>query len=397
MGKINSIFKISELIARDMSGNINQDEKQLLQEWLDDSEQNQEHYKKILDSKNFNERNQLYNSINIEQAWIEVSAKLMSPAKNQTWKIVFKYAAAILIPVLLAITGYWYFNDQADEIIHPQMVDIQPGSNNAVLVLANGKSFDLTNDSLKEVIEKDGTVIKNNNKELNYSSQDLKDQKQTMMNTLIVPRGGEYHVVLSDGTRMFVNSMSKLVFPVKFCGHTREITLVEGEAYFEVTKDKTKPFIVNVKGMNVEVLGTSFDIKAYLDDTYSYTTLVEGKVKLNLNDQPSKIQFLEPNQQAIFNPSSVGMEIQKVDAKQVVQWTNGKYLFTNQTLDEIMKTLSRWYDFEYRYENEALGQIRFEGGLNKYESIEPIINIINKTEKVRVSVKGREVIISKIE
>lgn len=397
MGKINSIFEISELIARDMSGHINQDEKQLLQEWLDDSEQNQKHYKKILASKNFDERNQLYNSINIEQAWIEVSAKLISPAKNQTWKIVFKYAAAILIPVLLAITGYWYFNDQPKEIIHPQMVDIQPGSNNAVLVLANGKSFDLTNDSIKEVIEKDGTVIKNNNKELNYSSQDLKDQKQSMMNTLIVPRGGEYHVVLSDGTRLFVNSMSKLVFPVKFCGHTREITLVEGEAYFEVAKDKTKPFIVNVKGMNVEVLGTSFNIKAYPDDTYSYTTLVEGKVKLNLNDQPSKIQFLEPNQQAIFNPSSVGMEIQKVDAKQVVQWTNGKYSFTNQTLDEIMKTLSRWYDFDYRYENEDLGQIRFEGGLNKYESIEPIIDIINKTEKVRVSVKGREVIISKIE
>lgn len=396
MEKINSILKISELIALDMSGHINQDEKQLLQEWLDVSEQNQKHYKKILTSKNLDERNQLYNSINIEQAWIEVSAKLISPSKNRTLKIVLKYAAAILIPVLLAVTGYWYLNDQPNDIIHP-MANIQPGSNNAVLVLANGKSVDLTNDSLKEMIEKDGTVIKNNNKELNYASQDLRTQKQSIMNTLIVPRGGEYHVILSDGTRLFVNSMSKVVFPVKFSGHTREITLVEGEAYFEVTKDKTKPFIVSVKGMKVEVLGTSFNIKAYPDDTYSYTTLVEGKVKLNLNDQPSIIQFLEPDQQAMFNPSSEGIEIQKVDAKQAVQWTKGIYSFTNQTLDEIMKTLSRWYDFDYRYDNEALKQIRFEGSLNKYESIEPIIDIINKTEKVRVSVKGKEIIISKID
>jgi ferric-dicitrate binding protein FerR (iron transport regulator) len=272
---------------------------------------------------------------------------------------------------------------------------ILPGTTQAVLILANGENVNLSNDSTIDVIEKDGTVIRKSNKELNYAEQVSKNPQKPLLNTLIVPKGGEYSLVLSDGTRVIVNSMTKLVYPVSFTGDKREITL-EGEAYFEVFKDKSKPFIVNIKGLQVEVLGTSFNVKAYPDDKQSFTTLVEGKVKLNSVLQTSVVQILEPDQQAVFDPSTSAIFARKVDARQFIQWTTGKYTFTNQPLDEMMKTLARWYDFNYQFEEASLKNIRFEGGLNKYQSIDPILEIINKTGKVKVSVKGKEVLFSKI-
>lgn len=400
MGKITSIIKISELIARKMSGQLDQQGNELLEEWLNCSKQNMDLYRKILDSGNLMERNKLYKSIDVEQAWNEVSGVLNVQGKKRFLIVMQKYAAAILIPVCMGITAYWYFKDQPHKDQLPKtdqyLSKIQHGTHNAVLVLNNGENINLASDSTRKLIENDGTVIKNVGEELSYEGQSAKKSKRTLLNTLIVPKGGEYSLVLSDGTRIFVNSMSKLVFPVKFSGQKREITLVEGEAYFEVAKNKSKPFIISVKGIQVEVLGTSFNIKAYPEDANSYTTLVEGSVKINPNDRPSNIQFLEPDQQAVFNPASDRIVINKVEAKQIVQWTTGKYSFTDEPLCEIMKTLSRWYDFDFKFEDELIKQIRFEGGLNKYESIDPILDIISKTGKVKVTVKGKEVIFSKI-
>lgn len=395
MENINSIFNVAELIARDISGHLENDEKEFLTGWLNNSVENMELYNKILDSQNLAERNLLYESIDTIRAWNKVSVILEVKPKKRIWPLVFKYAAAILLPVILGLTGYWFLHNQSSDVVS-SFVQIKAGSRNAVLVMGNGESVELSGDSVKNLVENDGTVIQNKDEELSYNNSNSSDSRSNLLNTLIVPQGGEYSLVLSDGTRLIVNSMSKLVFPVQFSGNKREITLVEGEAYFEVAKDKSRPFIVTVKGVQVEVLGTSFNIKAYPEDNYSYTTLVEGKVKLNPCNQPSTVNYLEPDQQAVFNRASSGIVIQDVDAKQIVQWTIGKYSFTNQTLDEIMKTLSRWYDFEYAFDDESLKTVRFEGGLNKYESIEPILDIISKTGKVKVQVKDKEITFSRI-
>jgi transmembrane sensor len=386
----NSIVEISELIARDISGQLSQLEKESLQNWIDSSARNRQMYLRIINGNNLSARNSLYESVDTGQAWIKVSKILAVQHRRRVVSLLLRYAAAIMIPVILGITGYWYLNEKPQKEI-PSVAEILPGTSNAVLVLANGENVNLSKDSTRNLIENDGTVIKNANKELSYAEQLSKNTKQTLLNALIVPQGGEYTLILSDGTRVFVNSMSKLVFPVSFKGNKREITL-EGEAYFEVAKDKLKPFIVTIKGMQVEVLGTSFNIKAYPNDNQSFTTLLEGSVKLNSGFQSSKVSILEPDQQAVYDPETAGIVVQKVDAAQFVQWTTGKYFFTNQTLDEIMKTLARWYDFNYKYDDEALKMIRFEGGLNKYESIDPILDIINKTGKLRVSVKGKDIL-----
>lgn len=394
MEKINSIFEISELIARDKSGQLNQLEKDTLEKWIKSSERNQILYQRIVDGSNLSARNSLYERINTKQAWNKLSKELIAPQKNRVRTLLIRYAAAIMIPLLIGTATYLYLHDKTLQGTQ-QFAEILPGTSHAILVLANGKNVNLSNDSIRNLVEDDGSLIKNTRKELSYAKQPSNSLKKTLLNTLIVPKGGEFKLVLSDGTRVSVNSMSKLVFPVSFTGNKREVTL-EGEALFEVSKDKSKPFIVTIKGLQVEVLGTTFNIKAYPDDNQSFTTLVEGKVKLNSGLQSANDSFLEPDQQAVYDPSTARMVIQKVDAKQVMQWTTGRYSFTNQTLDEIMKTLSRWYDFNYKFEDESLQQIRFEGGLNKYESIEPILDIIKETGKVKVKVTGKEVLFSKI-
>ncbi len=396
MQKIKTIIAISEVIAREVCGNHSVADKELLNHWLNSSEKNRAIYHRILDSRKFEERNRLYVSINVKQAWNDIEKVLLAERRKKYINLMLRYAAAVFIPVLLALGSYFYFNNPSPEISKP-IAEIQPGTRNATLVFASGESVDLLNDSTKNFVENDGTLIKHDGEELRYKEeQSGKKSKKALLNTLIVPRGGEYSVVLSDGTRVMVNSMSKLVFPVNFLGDKREVVLEEGEAYFQVAFDESRPFIVTVKGVEVEVLGTSFNIKAYTDDNYSYTTLVEGRVKLNSTGLPSDVQILEPDQQAVFNPVSYDFTIHQVDAKQIVRWTTGKYLFTDQTLEEIMKTLSRWYDFEYNFEDESIKAMRFEGGLNKYESIAPILDIITKTNKVKVVVDGKEVSFLKI-
>ena len=394
MKKINSTIEISELIVRDMSGQLDAMEKEYLEKWIRSSERNKKLYLQIMDGENLLMRNTQFESVDIEQAWDKFSKELNVHRSGRKLSILFRVAAAILIPVLIGITAYWYLNEGPQNVQQP-ISEIAPGTSNAVLVMANGKKVDLTNDSTKNIVENDGTVINNVNKELSYAEKLSKKAGNIIMNTLIVPQGGEYTVILSDGTRIFLNSMSKLIYPVSFTGAKREVTL-EGEAFFEVTKDMSKPFIVTIKGFQIEVLGTKFNVKSYSDDDQSFTTLVEGKVKLHSGSQSSNLSYLEPDQQAVYDPFKGEIIVQKVDAKQFALWTVGKYVFTNQTLEEIMKTLSRWYDFDYQFEDEELKKIRFEGGLNKYDHIDPILDIINKTEKVNVSVTGKKVLFSKI-
>ena len=392
MEKNNLPHDIPVLIARSMSGQLDQQEKEILECWLHGSEKNRQLYDRIVSEKNFSAHGTIYRNIDTGKAWTKLALNSRTSKKGKTLRIFFLYAAAILLPAMIVISSYRYLNRERIGVTHP-IAAISTGNKSAVLVLGNGENVDLTHELNKKIVEKDGTVINNSHTELNYAGQPSDVLKETPSNTLIVPCGGEYSLVLSDGSRVYLNSMSKLVFPVRFSGNSREVTL-EGEAFFEVAKDKSKPFIVSIRGMKVEVLGTAFNIKSYPNDSQSFTTLVEGKVKISTGDQLASINYLEPNQQAVYDPTGPGIVIQEVDALQMVQWTKGRYTFTNQTLDDIMKTLARWYDFSYKFEDEKLKMIRFEGGLNKYESIGPILDIIGRTGKVKVSVQGKEILFS---
>lgn len=388
MQNIHYLIKIADLIAQKICNRINEKEKSKLNSWIKESNRNENLINRISNWDNFQERNRVYNSINTDKAWNLFFQKINKPKPRIIPLSVFKYVAAIAIPIILCISTYYYLHNK-QETVTEQIASISPGTQNAIIILNNGNKINLKELQLNQLIEKDGSVISNNNGELNYTKIQDKKYKEQLINTLIVPRGGEYNLVLSDSSRVYINSASKLIYPVLFNNEKREVTL-EGEAYFEIHRNEDKPFIVNINGMKIEVLGTSFNIKAYQDENKVFTTLLEGKIRLN-TDADNDEWILAPNQQAVLTKESNNITIREVDAEQYIGWKNGIYYFTNQSLEEIMRTLSRWYDFEYEFENDALRKIHFEGGLNKYDNINPILEIMQSTGKVKIKIEGNKI------
>lgn len=389
MNKLNSVFDNSELIAKKLTGRLTKEESDHFQQWLDSSEQNGIFFRKIQDRHRFFSRNERFEHVDARAAWRKINEAITVEIRKRRFLGFLKYAAVVLLALSIGTTGYFILNRPSDD----QQI-IQPGAKNAFLLLSNGKSIDLGKEEPGVLKETDGTVIKKSNDELHYTKQERHEEKKVLQDELVVPRGGEYSLVLADGTRVFLNSMSRLVFPVRFSGDKREVFL-EGEGYFEVQKDEKHPFVVQVSGMSIQVLGTSFNVKAYQDEPDISATLVEGKVRIKTGDQPEDAYTLEPDQQAVFDKGNATVTVRNVDAATYTQWTAGRYVFTDQPLDEIMKTLSRWYDFEYHYHDESIKTMRFEGGLNKYESIYPILDIISRTGKVKVTLKGKEILFSR--
>ncbi len=389
-----TVFPIAEIIAQKLSNaeNLSEEDEKQLNNWLSYSERNRLLYDRIKDGQNQEEWNKLIRQIDTEQAWSRFS--MYTGIKDTRKRSVqwWHYAAGLLIPVLVVslfyVTRHNTSVTDSDNILKEQIV---PGSRNAILVLGNGKNIKLEKNDSLNIEEEDGTRIIKNAATLSYHKINKKAEAQIPQNTLIVPRGGEYNMVLSDSTKVYLNSMSQLRFPIRFPSGSREVFL-EGEACFIVKKDPAHPFIVNVNGIKIEVLGTTFDVNAYPDQGKIITTLVKGKIKLSLPDSPGKEFCLAPNDQAVLNRSTQQVQVDKVDAGNYIQWINGIYVFNNESLEEIMKTLSRWYDFNYWFEQEDIKNIKFNGGLNKYESIEPILEIIESTGKVEATINKNNIL-----
>lgn len=392
MSRLNFLFENSELIAKRIAGKLTNEEEIRFNQWLNESKTNQTFFDRVSDLRNFHRRNNLYESINKEKAWSAVSEKLSIANSKTRLSVFFKFAAIIFFSLITSTTLFWVIREKPEK---EQVIvsGIGPGSKNAILVLSDGKRVNLSQSAKVSLKEADGTVIEKKNDELYYDNKRVKEEEQ-IYDKLIVPQGGEYTLVLSDGTKVFVNSMSELSFPVQFSGSAREVIL-EGEAYFEVTKDDARPFGITVDGIQIKVLGTSLNIKAYQDEDNIYTTLVEGSVRVNTLGQDTAEYLLVPDQQAVFHKVSNTMTVQDVDADLYRQWINGRYIFTDQSLGEILKTLSRWYDFSYLFSDESIRNMRFQGGFNKYESIDPVLDIITRTGKVEVQLKGKEVLFSR--
>ena len=241
-------------------------------------------------------------------------------------------------------------------------------------------------DSLKGDFEEAGVLVKKAGEStLSYSVENLPPFTQLAYNTIEVPKGAEFDLILSDGTHVWLNADSKLKYPVTFENDKREVEL-EGEGYFKVTKDEKKPFRVVVKKQIVEVLGTEFNVDAYPEEKNTYTTLVSGKVKVDTDGQTV---ILDPGMQSVVNDEK--MYIRKVNVAEVVSWRNGMFVLEDHTLEEIMSKLARWYDFTVFYQNTSLRGATFKGKIPRYASFESILNILEKTGEVKFSVKNKSV------
>lgn len=272
---------------------------------------------------------------------------------------------------------------------------IVPGGIKATLTLANGKVISLEDAKNGLLARYDQTnVRKTQNGQLVYNNSSYHGtsltENETAYNTLSIPKGGEYQVTLPDGTKVWLNSASSLSFPVAFPGRERHVKLT-GEAYFEVAKNKDKPFYVTVNDMQVKVLGTHFNISAYKDDGAITTTLLEGSVQITKHNKQS---LLVPGQQAVVNNQTSDIMVSAADIKEAIAWKNGLFKFNDEDIASIMKKISRWYDVDVEYRGNLSGQ-RFGGTFSRSKSINELLDYLEQIGKIHFEISGRRVIVMK--
>lgn len=382
---INQHFYIARLIARYLSDEIGEEEQAELTRWRDESPENERLFQEICKEENIKQNMQKRQTFHAEDGWEGVQRKIQRHRFRHRILNICKYAAIFIFPVAIATVAIYKSGNEPQPLSQVEE-QIVPGGKKAVLILDNGEAIDLKSTSGVELKEKDGTVIQVDSTVLNYQQAPARTSEKLAYNKVNVPRGGEYQLMLSDGSKVQLNSMSSIRFPVQFAQDCRLVEL-EGEAYFEVSKTG-QPFIVQTKGMKIEVLGTTFNISAYANEEYQ-TTLVSGSVKVQTENGSNRI--LKPSEQACITPGSNQINVRNVDTAFYTSWIHGKINFKDQRLDDIMKTLARWYDMDVVYENEATRELRFGCYVNRYNEITPLVKLLEQTGRVTVTVEGKTI------
>jgi hypothetical protein len=367
--------RIKKIIAKYLVDQASFEELDDLELWLKKNENEQEfiNYVKVNYTIDYN----LKQTDTIKTK--NLIANLIKEKKRRFKRMrILKYTkyAAVLVGVLVSV--YFFNQNKFNNTIEstPIIVDtntIEPGTDKATLTLGDGSQI---------ALEK-GEPLKTQNASSNGEQIIYKanqgNTKELAYNYLTIPRGGQFYIVLSDGTKVWLNSESELKYPVSFIeGETRKVELVYGEAYFDVSpssEHKGAKFKVSNQSQEIEVLGTEFNIKAYRDETSIYTTLVEGRVSVNYENRK---QNLTPNQQSSLDVNTKNFLVKEVDVYNEISWKEGVFSFERKPLKDIMKVLSRWYDVDIIFDNKSLEEIKFFGVLGKDQNIEEILETIKK-------------------
>jgi transmembrane sensor len=356
---------IREIIKLYLAGKATEKQKLFLDRYFEYSEGTDD----LVDQLSENEKSEL------EQRMEAAILSKISTANNGRKVLFYRLAAAaVFIGILVTVGVIVYSNSEKAQTTVSKLPkiqlsenDIDPGTNKAVLTLADGTKIDLDDSKLGAIADEGNTVVsKTNDGQIVYKMLPSHMDSVKIRNNIIeTPTGGEYQVILPDGTRVWLNSSSKLEFPTAFSGKQRVVSL-SGEAYFEVQKNAMIPFIVNVNEMEVQVLGTHFNIMAYGDEDQVKTTLLEGSIKIK-KGLDSKI--LVPGQQALIS-SKDKIDVIKADLESAVAWKNGYFKFDKDGITSVMRQLARWYDMEVIFsgpipKDEFSGKIRRNVKLSK--------------------------------
>ena len=269
---------------------------------------------------------------------------------------------------------------------------MQPGTSKAILMMADGKEVVLEQGQNLNILLNERVRVATSNRGIVYEEHG-KGVVTEEYNKLATPIGGEYSLVLSDGTKVFLNADSELKYPVEFSDGKRIVDL-KGEAYFEVHKDSLRPFVVRVNGAEVTVLGTSFNVNTYGDDGQIYTTLVNGAVRVS-SVKNGQAEVLKPGMQSVMDVQSGQLTVREVDVEPYVAWREGRFVFRAMTLDLIMRQLQRWYDFEVFYQNPELKDYEFRGVIKRDMDLDKVLSVIKVTTNVDFEVKGKVITIIK--
>jgi ferric-dicitrate binding protein FerR (iron transport regulator) len=323
------------------------------------------------------------------------------------------YKWSISVAATLIICGLWFFYypqkiesyqviksvKKDSSIISKAEVapkdDIVPGGNKAVLTLANGKKINLTDVNIGTLAEQSNVQItKIADGQLVYSilsDQKVIDDQKNQNNTIETPRGGRYQMRLPDGTNVWLNSASRLTFPSSFSSLSKRKVELSGEAYFEVAKDRSRPFVVKTILQEVEVLGTHFNISSYEDESSVKTTLIEGSVKIVAKNGSDKI--LKPGQQSVLTADNITVE-NISEGQQALAWKNDQFVFESNDIQYVMRMISRWYNVEVEYVG-AIPENKFGGAISKFENISEVLKSLESTGRVKFKIEGRRILVYK--
>ena len=355
MQELEKRYEIARLIACELIGVLSGREAEDLEVWKNSSEKHAREYMEI--------RERLLRDIDypdyleLKQEWEGFEQKLFRKKRVFNWWVT---VAAACVVICLGITFLW----MREPVAEPVVAGTSGGTKGfrATLILGNGEQVSIGDSSSQTIAVAGGT-------------------------TIVVPRGGEYELVLADGTRVWLNSESRLTYPVRFTGELREVKM-EGEICFDVARKEEQPFVVRTADLAVKVLGTLFNMEAYPEDSRVTTTLVRGKVEVAVGD---KTQVLQPDQQLAVEAGR--FTLKQVVAEDYIGWTNGLFHFTEASLEEIMTKLARWYDVEFFFAKPDLKEAHFSLDIQRYENIATILSKLEKTGRARFRVSGKTVVI----
>lgn len=387
-----NIYNDAALMKKALLGEASEVEQQELENRLAECPELQQIYEQLQNGETLKNAFGEYQNYSSKKAYRSFLQHIEQGEKKQSKRKILRgwwYAAAAVVVMAIGLSFY-LMNDNLS--VENNKVIIEPGTQQAQLIFPDGSIIDVHEEEVNVIV--DGVKVKYEKGILSYEPTVTTQQKEEVeqpiqSNELVIPRGGENTVVLADGTTVHLNAGSKLTYPVRFAGKRRTVVL-QGEAYFEVTKDENRPFVVQTHLGEVTVLGTEFNVNAYADADVCYTTLVRGKVSFSASDSGESVTLL-PGEQAVATAGNV--EKRAVDLDEYVGWVDGIYTFNNRTLGEIMQTFERWYDIQVYYETPDLRNMTYSGNLKRYGTINSFLDALELTGDLDYKITGRDILI----
>ena len=375
------------LLLKAVLGTLTTEEAEELRVWREADEANERLYQQTVDPDFLQGEYAKRKGISHARPLADMQARIGSKGRRAHLRpFLLGAAASLLVTLAIGALAYLYINRQSANEIHA-------GKMMATLQVLNDQDPAPALQVSEEAVTTEKLLADYRAKvsaHLNPQPSTLNPQPSTL--SLITPRGGEFRVTLEDGTEVWLNAQSQLIYPETFAADERRVQ-VKGEAYFRVVRDESKPFLVETDGQLIRVLGTEFNVRSYAEDEAVQTTLVNGSIAMQPIGAGDAQLLLTPGHQALFDKEAHDINVRSVDTEVVTSWKDGKFVFENQTLSQIMLSLARWYDFEYEFLDEAASKMVFMGRIPRYSDFSDVIAILESSGGLKFSVKGKRVTI----
>ena len=394
------IFENAGLILRHLRGELTPDEQEAFNKWLTEDKRNSLFLETLSDETSFRKEFNFLSSVDVSSAWQKVAQHTFQKREVKLWEHIakWKYAAILAFFLTAGLAFYIGYNKEKQVVVaqqtnHRYKDDVLPGGDKAMLELADGSVVVLENVNNGSLTQQVGTQIVKQDGQLVYNAAQGNHPTEISYNKISTPKGGQYQVILADGSKVWLNAGSSLRFPTVFTGKERQVELT-GEAYFEVAKLTTPsgggrvrvPFKVKTYDVSVEVLGTHFNVMAYANEKSINATLLEGSVRVSQPDTHQS-QLLRPGQQAKVTGS---IQVVNVDTEEIVAWKNGYFQFNGADIKTVMGQIERWYDVEIDYEGE-MPLKHFTGVISRNINVSKVLNMLELTGGVKFEIKGKKI------